>query len=295
MFHSRSLRAAGALSFLALLVSTAGADVRYLYSALEGAQEVPPVPTPATGDGLYVLDDVLAILDYEITFQNLTSPENAAHFHGPALPGVNAGVLHGLALGSPKLGAWPLSVTNVSQLLGGLVYLNVHTNLWPGGEIRGQLELVGRGFCFGDGSGTPCPCGNSAGPHEGCRNTAGAGARLRPAGFPAGNGAGLRMVADRLVPSQAAILFVGTAAANGGAGSVIGDGLFCAGGAIVRYGLVIANGIGRATWGPNLHTVGGWAPGDTRYFQVWQRDSAGGGVCGNGFNTSNGVEIAMLP
>ena len=30
----------------------------------------------------------------------------------------------------------------IAGLLGGQTYLNIHTNLFPGGEIRGQLQVV---------------------------------------------------------------------------------------------------------------------------------------------------------
>lgn len=30
----------------------------------------------------------------------------------------------------------------IAGLLGGQTYLNIHTNLFPGGEIRGQLQAV---------------------------------------------------------------------------------------------------------------------------------------------------------
>jgi hypothetical protein len=68
------------------------------------------------------------------------------HFHGPALPGANAGVqvnvgaISGLA--SPSIGSATLSATQESQLLSGQWYLNVHSALSPGGEIRGQVNVI---------------------------------------------------------------------------------------------------------------------------------------------------------
>lgn len=274
---------------LALLAPAAEADVRYLYSAIDGNQEVPPVPTAATGQGLYILNDVLGVLEYEITYQNLSSPENMAHFHGPAAPGVNAGILFHLPGGTPKVGSWAVNVAQVGHLLNGLVYVNIHTNLWPGGEIRGQLEVLGRGYCFGDGTGTPCPCANSAGPHEGCRNTSGVGGRLRPAGKLGLAPASLRMVADRLIPGQPVLLFRGGNAVNGGNGTVFGDGLRCVGGGVVRLGVRIPDANGRAQW--DLGSVMAPPLGQFLRYQGWYRDPAGGGVCGSGFNLTNGVEL----
>ncbi len=279
------------LGFLTLALAfpapAARADVRYLYSAIDGNQEVPPVPTAATGQGLYILNDVLGVLEFEITFQNLSSPENAAHFHGPAPAGASAGVLFNLPAGSPKLGTWPVNATQIGHLLNGLVYANIHTNLWPGGEIRGQLEVLGRGYCFGDGTGTPCPCANSAGPHEGCRNSSGFGGRLRPAGELGPAPASLRMVADRLLPGQPVLLFRGGNAVNGGNGAVFGDGLRCVGGAVVRLGVRIPDASGRAQW--DLGSVLAPPPGQFLRYQGWFRDPPS--PCGTGFNLTNGVEL----
>ena len=287
----RSLAAAALL--LGALSPGADADVRYLYALMDGAQEVPPVATAATGEGIFVLDDALNTLGYEITYQNLSSAETLAHLHGPAPAGSNAGVLHALPLGTPKVGTWPLVPANVADLAAGLVYANVHTVNHSPGEIRGQLEVVGKGYCFGDGSGTPCPCGNMAGPHAGCRNTTGVGGRLRPAGFPDASGANLRFIGDGLIPGQPALLFAGLNQVSGGAGVQFGDGLRCAGGGVSRLGVKTPGATGRVEWGPGLHVAGGWSPGDVRRLQGWYRDPAGGGVCGNGFNLTNGVEVVI--
>lgn len=274
---------------LGALAGSAQADVRYLYSTIDGNQEVPPVPTAATGEGIYILNDLLALLQFEITYQNLTSGETQSHFHGPAAPGANGGILHHMPLGTPKVATWFLSAAEVAHLQAGLVYANVHTSSFPAGEIRGQLVDIGRGFCFGDGTGTPCPCANSAGVHEGCRNTTGAGGRLRPAGNLGAGPASLRMIADQLIPGQPVLLFRGNNAIAGGAGAVFGDGLRCVGAGIVRLGVRIPDGTGRAQW--LLGSVPVPPLGTFLRYQGWYRDPAGGGVCGSGFNLTNAVEL----
>ena len=61
----------------------------------------------------------------------------------------------------------------------------------------------------------------------------------------------------------------------------------------MRLGVRTPSATGAATWGPSLGAVGGWSAGDTRYFQVWYRDPAGG-PCASGFNLSNGLALSFV-
>ena len=102
---------------------------------------MPPNPSNGLGIGVYNIDTVANTLAFDIRFGLLGSGENAAHFHGPAPPGVNAGVIFALPLGSPKTGVWNYPELHEANILGGLIYVNIHTvNGFPGGEIRGQFE-----------------------------------------------------------------------------------------------------------------------------------------------------------
>ena len=72
----------------------------------DGSQEVPPSGSPGTGQGCLTLNpNPSGTLSFEISFSGLLSPEVAAHIHGPAAAGSNAGVLFPLPLGSLKIGA----------------------------------------------------------------------------------------------------------------------------------------------------------------------------------------------
>jgi hypothetical protein len=124
----------------AMTLALAGAVASQSYNAaLEGAQEVPPVATPGYGDGVFTLDGA-NMLHYTINYFSLLGPETAAHIHGPANPGVNAGVVFPLPLGTPKIGVvGPLTAAQIGWLNSGLLYVNVHTTPYPGGEIRGQI------------------------------------------------------------------------------------------------------------------------------------------------------------
>jgi hypothetical protein len=137
------LSAAAALMLAA--TSTQAAVVDWTAS-LDGAQEAPSVTTPATGAAFGVLDTVTGDLSWTITFADLTGTPAAMHFHGPAAPGVNAGVQVDIGaisgLGSPSVGATIISSTQVADLLAGLFYINLHTSTFGGGEIRGQVLVA---------------------------------------------------------------------------------------------------------------------------------------------------------
>ncbi len=151
-----------------------------------------------------------------------------------------------------------------------------------------------RGYCFGDGSSTPCPCGNFGGTGEGCANSSGAGASLAPSGSASVSADDLLVGASNLLPGQPVLLFGANNAVNGGNGIVYGDGLRCAGGGLVRLGVRTPDAGGTAGWGPGLATQAGYAPGQTVRMQVWYRDPLGS-PCGSGFNLSHGIELSFLP
>lgn len=126
-------------------------------ATLTGSQEVPPNASTATGTGLFILNDAQTELTFNITYAGLIGGNfTAAHFHAPAPPGVNAGVVRGLSAAETgpagtsgvMSGIWrstdaqALSALRVSQLFAGTVYFNIHNAQFPGGEIRGQLQQV---------------------------------------------------------------------------------------------------------------------------------------------------------
>jgi hypothetical protein len=116
---------------------------QYFQAVINGAQEVPPSGSPATGFACFVLN-ADNTLDYLVSYNGLTGVEAAAHIHGPAPAGINAAVVFPFAVGSPKIGTFgPLTAAQVADLSGGLYYVNIHSTLFPGGEIRGQILLSG--------------------------------------------------------------------------------------------------------------------------------------------------------
>jgi hypothetical protein len=110
-----------------------------LNANLDGAQENPAVPTPAAGWAVFTIDTTTNQLSYYIAFGGLLGAETAAHIHGSALHGANAGVLFALPAGSPKVGVWNYPEPLEATILEGRTYVNVHSAVFPGGEIRGQI------------------------------------------------------------------------------------------------------------------------------------------------------------
>jgi Domain of unknown function (DUF4394)/CHRD domain len=109
---------------------------------MNGAKEVGPVATPATAYGYVGL--VGRQVSIGLHYRDLTGNNTAAHYHGPADPTVNAGVLFALPIttGNPWgfiFNSQTLSDANVAHFADGLVYVNIHSTTLPGGEIRGQV------------------------------------------------------------------------------------------------------------------------------------------------------------
>lgn len=148
-------------------------------------------------------------------------------------------------------------------------------------------------FCFGDGSGMACPCGNPGAGGEGCANSGGSGGVLATSGSVSASVDDLAFDATQLLAGQPALLFVGLNAIQGGDGAPFGDGLRCAGGSVVSLGTDVPDASGAAVWGPGLGATAGWSAGDERRFQVWYRDPSPASPCGFLFNLTNGIEVTF--
>jgi hypothetical protein len=134
--------AASAVLFAA---GMAGAATLHFTTTLKGADEVPANTTAGTGLVAATLDTATKTLSYKVLYSGLTGPATMAHFHGPAAPGVNAGVqvpVPTSALTSPMMGTATLDDGQIADLEAGKWYFNIHTAAHPGGEIRGQLSAA---------------------------------------------------------------------------------------------------------------------------------------------------------
>ncbi len=168
-------------------------------------------------------------------------------------------------------------------------------NLTPdaGAAYTFDLGAPGIPFCFGDSTGSACPCGNP-GAGAGCKNSSGSGGMLISDGGASVGADDLIFMASSLLPGEPALLLCGLTTVNGGSGLPFGDGLRCTGGSAVRLGVQWPNASGDASWGPGLAGSGGWIAGDTRHFQGWYRDPVGS-PCATGFNLTNGVSVVFTP
>jgi hypothetical protein len=135
-------RSAAIVLALASMSFAARAETIKLKATLDAATEVPPKNSSGTGTVTATLDTATDVFTYHITFKDLTGPATAAHFHGPAAVGANAGPQVPIAtrpIVSPIDGTATLTADQAKDLLDGKWYFNVHTAANPGGEIRGQV------------------------------------------------------------------------------------------------------------------------------------------------------------
>ena len=124
-----------------LLCGVAWADPINFNADLSGASEVPPVTTAGKGAATAALDPATKTLTWTVSYSGLSGPATAAHIHGPAAPGANAGVLVPFTgdLASPIKGSTTLTDAQITDLEAEKWYVNVHTAANKAGEIRGQL------------------------------------------------------------------------------------------------------------------------------------------------------------
>lgn len=109
-------------------------------ATLNGKNEVPANTTAGTGEVTATYDTATKKLTWKGSYSGLTGPATAAHFHGPAPEGKNAGVMIPISPAtSPLEGSATLTDAQAKALMDGDMYVNVHTAANKGGEIRGQL------------------------------------------------------------------------------------------------------------------------------------------------------------
>lgn len=108
---------------------------------LDGKSEVPANTSAGKGTADIDYDAASKKMSWKLTYSGLSGPATAAHFHGPAEAGKNAGVMVPItnATSSPAEGSATLTDAQAADLMAGKMYINVHTAANPGGEIRGQV------------------------------------------------------------------------------------------------------------------------------------------------------------
>jgi hypothetical protein len=159
---------------LCMLATQASAAIFTYDATLLGSSEFPSNASPGTGFAEVIIDNALNTMRVEVTFSGLLGTATASHIHCcTTSPGTgNANI----ATTTPSFTGFPIGVTNgtydhtfdmtlnssynsafitanggtpsgaFAALLAGLnaddAYLNVHSSVFPGGEIRGFLQAV---------------------------------------------------------------------------------------------------------------------------------------------------------
>ena len=176
--------------FFTIIQLSVNATVFPINVTFGGLQETPANNTTATGTFIGAYDDVTDSLIYTITFSGLGSNVTAAHFHGfvppgiagpviffPVNPSFPTGVMSGTFVDSVKL-----TQGQEDSLKMGLIYFNIHTTNFPGGEIRAQLFLQNASFIIPD---ITCPADVNVNTDPGLCSASVSFAAVAHAGSPA--------------------------------------------------------------------------------------------------------------
>ena len=158
----------------ALLLTAMTASATNYTAILTGPQESPPNTSPAIGAAVVKFDTTSHILEVDVAFSGLILPSTLSHIHCcTTTPG--AGIA-GVATEVPTFGGFPMGVTSgaytntydtsltaswnpaflsshggttagaeaafAAGLNAGEAYLNIHSERYPGGEIRGFLTAA---------------------------------------------------------------------------------------------------------------------------------------------------------
>ncbi len=130
-----------AFSTAMVLGSAALAETVAFKAELKASNEVPPVESKGSGTLTATYDTGSKSLNYTANYSGLSGNATAAHFHGPAAAGQNAGVAVPVtgSAASPIKGSATLTDAQATDLMAGRWYFNIHTAANKGGEIRGQV------------------------------------------------------------------------------------------------------------------------------------------------------------
>jgi hypothetical protein len=157
-------------SIAGVLVASAGGALaaektHVTAEALTGYQETPGVSTSGSGTFAAEIDEDATTITFVLTYTDLTGDAAVAHIHfgnrftaggvsaffcggggKPACPAGTSGTVSGVITPADIIGPVSQGITAgefgelVRAVRAGLTYANVHTALFPSGEIRGQIN-----------------------------------------------------------------------------------------------------------------------------------------------------------
>lgn len=113
-------------------------NITIFKATLVGSSEVPPNTSTATGSTTLTYNESTKRFVAVTTYTGITP--SAGHIHNAAV-GENGGVVFPFVMSSSPitLESEVLTQEQIDELFEGRMYVNLHTEEYPGGEIRGQL------------------------------------------------------------------------------------------------------------------------------------------------------------
>ena len=152
-----------------LLTSPGMAQAETVHGTLSGYNEVPAVSTAASGSFTAKIDEAGGTIHWELRYAGLEADALQAHIHfgQPAVNGgvsvflctnlgngpagtlacpLREGVVTGVIAASSVIGPAVQGISPgefaelVAAIRAGRGYVNVHSVVWPGGEIRSQIK-----------------------------------------------------------------------------------------------------------------------------------------------------------
>ncbi len=205
----------------------------------------------------------------------------------------------------PIQNRWP-TAEGRSAVAGGNQRALIVSTVAEGGDfgtwrvhVQTNQSQGGTPYCFGDGSGTPCPCNNSGQAGHGCQNSASTGgAQLSASGLTHPDQVVLSVTGE--LPHAPSIVLQGSQ--DHLTPLLFGDGLRCVGGIVKRLYIRSAVGGALSTPAPGDPSISLRSaalgdpilPGSTRGYQIYYRDPSAA-FCplpqGNHWNISNAVRV----
>ena len=113
------------------------------FADLSADEESAVTFSPGVGRVDFVLDRETLEFTWTATYRDLTTPPKGLHVHGPQTPGGEAAVLFDMApdgVKSPTSGSKVLNEGELAYLVSDRMYVNLHTEQYPAGELRGSIR-----------------------------------------------------------------------------------------------------------------------------------------------------------
>ena len=118
-----------------------GPPIHFL-AEMSAAEQSAYTESPGTARAEFVLERATLRLSWTLTYSGLTSAPVGVAIHGPQAPGGNAGVVIDMGakgVSSPMKGSAILTDGQLEYLLTGRTYVNLRTQKYKLGELRGQI------------------------------------------------------------------------------------------------------------------------------------------------------------